>query len=69
MAFRQEQMLLAQLLNFDLTLVRASEQIYQYVTQLTPDIWNSWGSGSLRQQIQQMAQITLERGRFLLLPM
>jgi hypothetical protein len=67
--FRQEQALLAQLLQFDLTLVRTSEQIYQYVTQLTPDNWNSQGSTPLRQMIQQLTTIARERERFLLLPM
>ncbi len=67
--FRQEQALLAQLLNFDLGLVRASEQVYQYVTQLTPEGWHGQGSGPLRQLIQQVAQIGRERERFLLLPM
>ncbi|MBV9230484.1 MAG: hypothetical protein JOZ18_14340 [Chloroflexi bacterium] len=67
--YRQEQMLLAQLLDFDLRLVRTSEQIYQYVTQLTPEAWNSQGSTQLRQLIQQVAQVARERERFLLLPM
>src|SRR5437868_14379468 len=38
--FRQEQTLLAQLLNFDLALVRSSEQVYQYVAQLALENWN-----------------------------
>ncbi len=65
--FRQEQALLAQLLSFDLALVRTSEQIYQYVTQLTPEAWNSQGSTLLRQLIQQLTQVIRERERFLLL--
>ena len=67
--FRQEQALLMQLLNFDLTLVRGSEQIYQYVSQLTPEQWNSQGSSSLRQMTQQLAHLAQERERFLLLPL
>ncbi len=67
--FRQEQPLLAQLLNFDLALVRASEQVYQYVSQLTPEGWNSQGSSQLRQLIQQLKQIAQDRERFLLLQM
>ena len=67
--FRQEQALLGQLLNFDLALVRASEQIYQYVAQLTPDDWNSQGSVPLRRLVQQLTQIARDRERFLLLPM
>jgi hypothetical protein len=67
--FRQEQPLLAQLLNFDLALVRSSEQIYQYVAQLTPDNWNMQGAGPLRQLTQQLTQIARERERFLLMPM
>jgi hypothetical protein len=74
--FRQEQALLAQLLNFDLALVRNSEQIYYYVSQLTPEGWNAQGAGtapgsqqgpSLRQLIQQLTQVARERERFLLL--
>ena len=67
--FRQEQPLLAQLLNFDLALVRSSEQINQYVSQLTPDNWHTQGSGPLRQLIQQMMQVVRGRERFLLLPL
>jgi nitric oxide reductase activation protein len=58
-----------QLLNFDLTLVRSSEQIYQYVSQLTPELWNSQGSGALRQMTQQLTRLGQERERFLLLPL
>jgi hypothetical protein len=74
--FRQEQALLAQLLNFDLALVRNSEQIYYYVSQLTPEGWNVQEAGtapgsqqgpSLRQLIQQLTQVARERERFLLL--
>ncbi len=67
--FRQEQALLMQLLNFDLSLVRSSEQIYQYVSQLTPELWNSQGSSTLRQMTQQLARLGQERERFLLLPL
>ena len=67
--FRQEQALLMQLLNFDLTLVRSSEQIYQYVSQLTPELWNSQGSGALRQMTQQLTRLGQERERLLLLPL
>lgn len=67
--FRQEQVLLTQLLDFDLSLVLISEQIYQHVSQLTPDAWNNQGSGPLRQLIQRVDQISHERERFLLLPM
>jgi hypothetical protein len=67
--FRQEQTLLEQLLNFDLALVRNSEQVYGYVTQLTPEDWNSQGSRVLRQLLQQVRQVAQERERFLLLPM
>lgn len=65
--FRQEQPLLAQLLDFDLRLVRGSEQIYQAVTQLTPEGWNIYSSGTLRELIQQVTQGANERERFLLL--
>jgi hypothetical protein len=65
--FRQEQALLMQLLNFDLTLVRSSEQISQYVSQLTPEQWNSQGSTSLAQMTQQLAHLAQGRERFLLL--
>jgi hypothetical protein len=67
--FRQEQALLAQLLQFDLSLVRNSEQVYQYVSQLTPDNWITQGSMPLRQMIQQLTHLARERERFLLLPM
>jgi hypothetical protein len=65
--FRQEQPLLIQLLNFDLTLVRSSEQIYQYAAELTPVYWNSQGSNPLRQMIQQLTHLAQERERFLLI--
>ena len=67
--FRQEEPLLRQLLNFDLGLIRSSEQIYQYVSQLTPDNWNEHGSVPLRQMVQQLTQLARERERLLLLPM
>src|SRR5205085_5365364 len=63
--FRQEQSLLMRLLNFDLTLVRGSEQIYQYVSQLTPEQWNSQGSSTLRQMTQHLTRAAQERERFL----
>ncbi len=67
---RQEQNLLEQLLSFDLTLVRDSEQLYQYVAQLTPESWNSKESeGILRQMTQQLNRLAQERERFLLLPL
>jgi hypothetical protein len=64
--FRQEQALLGQLLEFDLRLVRSSEQTYQYVAQLTADNWNSVGSGPLRSMTQQLGRLAQERERFLL---
>jgi len=67
--FRQEESLLRQLLQFDLALVRSSEQVYQYVTQLTPDNWNNQVIASLHQLTQQVTQIVRDRERFLLLPM
>ena len=65
--FRQEQSLLEQLLNFDLGLVRSSEQVYEYVSQLTPESWNSQGGIPLRQLTQQLTQAARARERFLLL--
>lgn len=65
--FRQEQGLLNQLLTFDLTLIRNSEAIYQFVQQVTPDSWNTHGSNPLRQMLQQLTSLTQERARFLLL--
>ena len=65
--FRQEQALLTQLLNFDLTLVRNSEQLYQYVAHLTPEQWHSQGSSSLRPLTEQLAHLAQERERLLLL--
>ncbi len=65
--FRQEQALLNQLLNFDLRLIRDSEQIYQFVQQLTPESWHSYGAGQLRALIQQLTQAANKRERFLLL--
>jgi hypothetical protein len=64
--FRQEQTLLSQLLNFDLMLVRSGEQVYQYVSQLTPENWNAIGSGPLRGMTQQLGRLAQERERFLL---
>lgn len=66
--FRQEQPLLIQLLHFDLALVHTSEQVYQYITPLTPETWNYQANAQLRQLIQQVTQITRDRERFLLLP-
>jgi hypothetical protein len=65
--FRHEQVLLAQLLSFDLALVSSSEQLYQYVAHLSPEVWNSEGSTRIRNQIQQVVQIARDRERFLLL--
>lgn len=65
--FRQEQALLGQLLSFDLRLVRGSEQLYQFVKQLTPETWHSSGPGELRSLIQQVSEVANERERFLLL--
>ncbi len=65
--FRQEHPLLTQLLSFDLRLVRESEQIYQYATQLTAENWQSFGSMSLHAQLQSLTQTANERERFLLL--
>jgi len=64
--FRQEQLLLERLLNFDLMLVRSSEQVYQYVSQLTPENWNTVGAGPLRGMTQQLGRLAQERERFLL---
>jgi hypothetical protein len=65
--FHQEQALLEQLLSFDLALVRSSEQLYQAVSQLTPERWNSEVSSWLRQLLQQLTQVARDRERFLLL--
>ncbi len=65
--FRQEQVLLAQLLGFDLRLVRESEQLYHLAAQLTPEGWQSSSASILRSQTQQIAQVASERERFLLL--
>lgn len=67
--FRQEQPLLAQLLDFDLRLVRGSEQLHQFMTQLTPEGWNIYSAGTLRSQLQQLTQVANERERFLLIPL
>ena len=67
--FRQEEPLLRQLLQFDLALVRRCEQVYQYITQLTPDNWNNQVIASLRQMTHQVTQIVRDGERFLLLPM
>jgi hypothetical protein len=65
--FRQEQPLLMQLLTFDLRLVRSSEQISGFVSQLTPEDWNSQGSGQLSEMIQQLTHQAQAREQFLLL--
>jgi hypothetical protein len=67
--FRQEQSLLAQLLSFDLRLVRGGEQLHQFMAQLTPDGWNVYSAGTLRAQLQQLTQVANERERFLLIPL
>jgi len=64
---RQEQALLGQLFQFDLVLVRSSEHIYYYVSQLTPEGWNAQQGPSLWQLIQQVTQVARDRERFLLL--
>lgn len=66
--FRQEHMLLNQLLYYDLSLVRGCEQVYDYVAQFTPENWNAQVATSLRQLIQQITQIANDRERFLLRP-
>jgi hypothetical protein len=65
--FRQEQALLNKLLEFDLSLVRDSERIYEYATQLAPESWNSQSSNELRQMTQQLDHLAQEREHFLLL--
>ncbi len=65
--FRQEQPLLMQLLNFDLRLVRSSEQIFGFVSQLIPEEWNSQSSSQLREMIQQLTRLAQGREQFLLL--
>lgn len=67
--FRQEQALLIQLLQFDLSLVRTSEQLYDAATQLTPERWQQEGGHSLRLLLQHIEQVARDRERFLLLPM
>ena len=66
---RNEHTLLSQLLGCDLALVRSSEQLYLYVTQITPDIWNTQGSAPIRNLIHQVVQFARDRERFLLLPL
>jgi hypothetical protein len=65
--FRNEQILLAQLLQFDLALVRSSEQVHRHVSQLNPEIWNIQGTAQIRSLIQQVVQIARDRERFLLI--
>lgn len=67
--FRREQPLLEQLLNFDLQLVRGAEQIYQSVTQLTPEGWQRSGAAPLRAQLHALTQVVNAREQFLLLQM
>lgn len=67
--FRQEQTLLTQLLNFDLRLVRDSEQLHQSVAQLTPEGWNMYSVATIRAHLQQLTQVANERARFLLIPL
>ncbi len=67
--FRQEVPLLRQLLAFDLNLVRQSEALYHYVSQLTPELWNSLGTTELLQLLRQLANTATERERLLLLPL
>lgn len=66
---RQEQPLLAQLLSFDLRLVRGAEQLQQFMSQLAPEGWNLYSAGMLRSQLQQLTQVAQERERFLLIPL
>ncbi|HEU5374911.1 MAG TPA: hypothetical protein VFV38_05700 [Ktedonobacteraceae bacterium] len=67
--FRQEQALLAQLLSFDLRLVRESEQLHQVAEQLTPESWQVYGAGPLPPLLQRLSQTANEREHFLLLPL
>jgi hypothetical protein len=66
---RNEMALLQQLLQFDLSLSQACEQLFQHVEPLTPDRWNSEFSSRLCQALRQISQIAHERERFLLLPL
>ena len=65
--FRNEYTLLTQLLQFDLALVRSSEQVQRHVEQLSPEIWNIQGTAQIRNLIQQVVQIARDRERFLLI--
>ncbi|HET8846299.1 MAG TPA: hypothetical protein VFN35_32860, partial [Ktedonobacteraceae bacterium] len=65
--FRQEQALLGALLNFDLGLIRASEQLYQVVSQVSAESWQAYGAGLLTPYIQQLSHLANEREQFLLL--
>jgi hypothetical protein len=65
--FRQEQALLNKLLEFDLSLVRDSEHIYEYVTRLRLENWHSQSRNELQQMTQRLAQLAQEREHFLLL--
>jgi hypothetical protein len=64
---RNEQALLSQLLQFDLALVRSSEQVNRHVSQLNPEIWNIQGTTQIRSLIQQVIQIARDRERLLLI--
>lgn len=65
--FRQEQPLLRQLLNYDLSLVRASEQVYQVATQMTADSWHYQGGSQLSELLRQVGQTAKAREQFLLI--
>lgn len=67
--FRQEEALLMQLLNLDLALVSSSERMYQYASQLVPEVWDSQGAAPLRTQLQRISQFARDRERLLLLPL
>jgi hypothetical protein len=65
--FRQEEALLTRLLNFDLRLVRESQQLYEFMAQLAPEGWNMYSSGTIRSFYQQLTQIANEREQLLLM--
>jgi hypothetical protein len=62
---QQNHSLLQQLLHLDLDLVRGSEHISQYISQLTPEQWRQEGSQVLRKLIQQLEGCWQQREQLL----
>jgi hypothetical protein len=65
--FHQEEPLLRQLLNYDLSLVRGCEQVHQVASQMTADGWHYQGGSQIAELLRQVTQTAKAREQFLLI--